>query len=296
MYHTPFRYLTLFLAIILLLPLLAGSLRSAESAAQPTEQASETAAPTPRPTPRKRGFFRRVFGYEKEPLRRSLLLEPRPISTPIERKPKPKSSSRIDPSKIKRAIPLTPEEKATSEESAPSPTPKPKARRTPKPKATPEPEATATATPQPTPKDRPKTTPTAKPAATPEPTPKATPRPTPNPTPSPEESASANFTAAPAFVPAERGDKQAPSVEDILSEDYQKKMQNRYDEVKKKAASDTAVADLKAIADAAAPGEEKEPLTAYYRALFAKMRALDPPLEKRIDRIEKATLSRLGEL
>jgi hypothetical protein len=70
----------------------------------------------------------------------------------------------------------------------------------------------------------------------------------------------------------------------------------KYDEVKSRAAADEKVAALKQKAEAAPTEEEgRKDLRAYNKALFQKMRALDPSLKARIDRMEAAVLKQLGE-
>lgn len=69
----------------------------------------------------------------------------------------------------------------------------------------------------------------------------------------------------------------------------------RYDYARTRAADDEHVRDLKAKADGATSEDEgRKSLRAYNRALFDKMRKLEPTVSERIDRMEAAVLKRLG--
>jgi hypothetical protein len=69
----------------------------------------------------------------------------------------------------------------------------------------------------------------------------------------------------------------------------------RYDYARVRAADDEHVRDLKAKADSATTEDEgRKSLRAYNRALFEKMRKLEPTVSERIDRMETAVLKRLG--
>ncbi len=69
----------------------------------------------------------------------------------------------------------------------------------------------------------------------------------------------------------------------------------RYQEVKQKALQDKHVQELQEKADNASDGDEQRKASEkYYKALFNKMRNLDPSLKDRIDRTEAATLRRVG--
>ena len=68
----------------------------------------------------------------------------------------------------------------------------------------------------------------------------------------------------------------------------------RFRDVKAKALADPHVKELQEKSDNAAEGDEQQKASReYYRALFNKMRRLDPSLKERIDRTEAATLRRL---
>jgi hypothetical protein len=68
----------------------------------------------------------------------------------------------------------------------------------------------------------------------------------------------------------------------------------KFTEAKRKALEDSAVQDLKVKADTAPSEEEaRAGLRAYNKALFGKMRKLDPSIKERIDATEAAILKRL---
>jgi len=70
----------------------------------------------------------------------------------------------------------------------------------------------------------------------------------------------------------------------------------KYEEVKAKALEDAEIQELKKTADSAPDeAEGRQALRAYNKALFNKMRRLDPSLKDRIDRMETGVMSRLGE-
>ena len=69
----------------------------------------------------------------------------------------------------------------------------------------------------------------------------------------------------------------------------------RYDYAKARAVNDQSILNLKDKADSATTEEEgRKDLRAYNRALFEKMRKLEPSISERIDRMETAVLKRLG--
>lgn len=69
----------------------------------------------------------------------------------------------------------------------------------------------------------------------------------------------------------------------------------RYDYARARAVEDEHVRDLKAKADGATSEDEgRKGLRAYNRALFEKMRKLEPSISERIDRMETAVLKRIG--
>ena len=70
----------------------------------------------------------------------------------------------------------------------------------------------------------------------------------------------------------------------------------KYSEAKRKALEDLEVQELKAkAADTADEAEARRAMRAYNKALFAKMRKIEPSLKERIDGTEAALMKRLAE-
>ncbi len=70
----------------------------------------------------------------------------------------------------------------------------------------------------------------------------------------------------------------------------------KYDAAKTKAAEDPEIKALKQKADEAVTDDEaNKAQRAYNKALFAKMRKLDPLIKERIDKMEAAMMKRLGD-
>ncbi len=70
----------------------------------------------------------------------------------------------------------------------------------------------------------------------------------------------------------------------------------KYDAAKAKAMEDPEIQALKQKADeAVTDAEASKAQKAYNKALFAKMRKLDPLIKERIDRMEAAMMKRLGD-
>jgi hypothetical protein len=172
-----------------------------------------------------------------------------------------------------------------------------------KPKPTPAP------TPAPTPKPRPKPRPIARPTAKTtgaKPRPGATagkPTPTQNPdatttpdsaTPKPAPTSTTPRPVAKKTAPRSTGTtKPAPPPPD--GADAEQVEKHKYDTARAKAAEDPAIQALKEKADNAVSDDEaKKAQTAYNRALFDKMRKLDPSIKDRIDKMEAALMKRLG--
>ena len=80
----------------------------------------------------------------------------------------------------------------------------------------------------------------------------------------------------------------------MKSGDAQEIEDARYDYAKARAADEANIRELKGKADAATTEEEgRKNLRAYNRALFEKMRKLEPSISDRIERMEAAVLKRL---
>ena len=70
----------------------------------------------------------------------------------------------------------------------------------------------------------------------------------------------------------------------------------KYDEARKKAGEDEEVQRLKAKADTATDeAEGRRALRTYNKALFNKMRTLDPSIKERIDAMEAGVMKRLAD-
>ncbi len=186
------------------------------------------------------------------------------------------------------------------------------------------PEPVATPTPAPAPKQRRPRKPVEGPAATPEPaakpeetapaktespkptteTPAETPavkpdevaeKPAPKPpvtkaTPEPKKGGKPKATP----TPKPQTKEQAALEKAMASEDPEAIEKAKYDEVKVRAGGDAKVAELKNKADNAVSDEDaRKELKAYNRALFQKMRTLEPSIKSRIDRMEAAVLKQL---
>ena len=87
-----------------------------------------------------------------------------------------------------------------------------------------------------------------------------------------------------------------PAPEPPAGSDPETIEQWKYDEAKRKALEDSRVQELKEKADNAPDDSEgQKAMRTYNRALFEKMRKLDPSIKERIDGTEAALLKRLGE-
>lgn len=178
-------------------------------------------------------------------------------------------------------------------EPTPAPTPEPKATPKPKPKAAkPKPRAT-----EPTP-SQPSTTetPAEKPAGDAPPAPDATPaQPDGNTPPKPEAAAVKPDSTPPAAEPPKiaKGTKSKPektAKPDLSNLDEA----GKYQAIKELAAKDPAIIELRNKADSTVDeGDAKRASLAYNRALFQKIRALEPSLDAYVDRLEQAVLKRL---
>ena len=96
------------------------------------------------------------------------------------------------------------------------------------------------------------------------------------------------------FVPA--GDKSAASAAETKSPIEQEAEEtNHFQLAKAKALEDKHVQDLQAAADSATGDDVKTASRRYYKALFGKMREIDPSLTDRIDRTQAAALRRVEQ-
>ena len=70
----------------------------------------------------------------------------------------------------------------------------------------------------------------------------------------------------------------------------------KYDQAKAKAASDPKIQELRSKADLAPTEDEsRKALRAYNKAMFKRMKEIDPSIKDHVDRMEAAVMSRLGE-
>jgi hypothetical protein len=128
---------------------------------------------------------------------------------------------------------------------------------------------------------------TPAPKATPEP--KATPAPkttpTPRATPAPKPPKTSKTPTAP---------KPAPAIDE--GADPNAIEQARFNAAKSKALEDSEIQELKQKSDDALDeAEGPKAMRAYNKALFRKMRSIDPSIKERIDATEAAILRKLGE-
>lgn len=88
--------------------------------------------------------------------------------------------------------------------------------------------------------------------------------------------------------------KKATPPPDLTTPEAQEKW--KYDEARTKASEDQEVRALKEKADTAPNEDEgRRALRAYNKALFDKMRRIDPTIKERIDAMEAGVMKRLGE-
>lgn len=83
----------------------------------------------------------------------------------------------------------------------------------------------------------------------------------------------------------------APKV--LSVEDQEAKDRARFHELKAQALEDPAIKALREKADTTTGDAGREAMRAYDKALFDKVRKMDPSISDYVDRLEKATMSRL---
>jgi hypothetical protein len=130
-----------------------------------------------------------------------------------------------------------------------------------------------------------------KPEATPTPAP---PEATPAPEGTPKPSGNGLTTQIP-FVPSTEK-PQAPLVETKTPAEEEEEESSRFQAAKTKAMQDPHLQELQSKADSAIGDEARVATRRYYKALYSKMRAIDPSLSDRIDRTEEATMRRVEQL
>jgi hypothetical protein len=136
-----------------------------------------------------------------------------------------------------------------------------------------------------------KKTPAPKPTVAPTPPP-------PEPTPAKEEDTgdkNPGMTNDVPFVPAATPPPSDTAQAPLSVEDQEAKDKARYHEIKAQALEDKEIKALKEKADNATSDDaEHEAELQYNKALFRKLRAMDPSISDYIDRMEKATMKRIG--
>lgn len=132
----------------------------------------------------------------------------------------------------------------------------------------------------------------AKPSPTPE-----EPKPAAEATPAPKEKhKTSGMTSQVPFVPGGPPEQQeAPLVETKSPVEEEAEESSRFQAAKAKALQDTRVRELQAKADGATGDDAKAASRRYYRALYEKMREIDPTVKDRIDRTEAATMRRVEQ-
>jgi len=96
------------------------------------------------------------------------------------------------------------------------------------------------------------------------------------------------------FVPPTEA-QEAPVVETKSPAEQEAEESSRFQAAKAKALEDQHVMDLQAKADESTGDDARAASRRYYRALYDRMREIDPSLNDRIDRTEAATLRRVEE-
>lgn len=235
------------------------------------------ASPTPvaTPTPKKRGFFRRIFGGREPaatpPAATPAPATPRPVRRPP-RKPDPEPETVVKPEAA-----ATPHPKSATP--IPEPTQPEKPAEPEKPEKPAEPEVTPTLE-KPVP-----------PEVQPEPVVA---------TPTPGKKGAKGKPVKAAATPKPAPEVKGPSKEEIALKqaiaggDPEIIEKAKYQEAKARAGEDSRLKELKQKADEAPNEEEgRKALRAYNKALFQKMRSLEPDIKERADRMEAAVLKQL---
>lgn len=100
------------------------------------------------------------------------------------------------------------------------------------------------------------------------------------------------FVSQPAEPAPERAAAAAPAM--IGGGETEAREKAHFQEVKAKALEDKKIQELQDKADSAGDdAAQRKASKEYYKALYARMRKLDPALKERIERLESATMQRL---
>ena len=85
----------------------------------------------------------------------------------------------------------------------------------------------------------------------------------------------------------------APTVETKTPAEEEAETSAHFQAAKTKALQDPHIQDLQNAADSATGDDAKAAMRRYYKALYEKMRDIDPSISDRIDRTEAATMRRV---
>jgi len=96
------------------------------------------------------------------------------------------------------------------------------------------------------------------------------------------------------FVPAEEKST-GPTVETKSPVEVEAEQTSHFQAAKAKALEDKHVQELQAASDSATGDDARAASRRYYKALFEKMRQIDPSVKDRIDRTEAAALRRVEQ-
>lgn len=98
------------------------------------------------------------------------------------------------------------------------------------------------------------------------------------------------------FVPSGTEQQQvAPTVETKSPVEIEQEESKRFQAAKEKALTDPHVKELQDAADNATGDDMKAASRRYFKALYGKMREIDPSVKDRIDRTEAAALRRADQ-
>jgi hypothetical protein len=115
------------------------------------------------------------------------------------------------------------------------------------------------------------------------------------PTPVPQgKHESTGMTSQVPFVPPpDKAETEAPPADVPNPQEVVAEETTHFQAAKAKALQDPNVQDLQSKSDAATGDDEKAATRRYYKALYEKMREIDPTIKDRIDRTEAASMRRL---
>jgi hypothetical protein len=100
------------------------------------------------------------------------------------------------------------------------------------------------------------------------------------------------FVPVPGEPPAK---PEEPVVETKTPQEEEAEESNHFQAAKAKALQDPRIQDLQSKSDSATGDAAKAAMRRYYKALYDKMREIDPTVKDRIDRTEAATMRRVEQ-